>query len=104
MPKRKNFNQDRYEWKAPLEMWEALKEEGLFLKDKIEIVYAFYAKGHNGNAPSIDDVATILELAKTTIADKIKILVKEERLVQIDGRYSLKNSKYTHPATREHLS
>lgn len=92
------FNPDYDKWTPPEELFIVLNEGGLYSRDKVEIVYAFYAHDHGGQGPYAREIAEVLGVSKKLVELKMKELIERGRAEKINGKFSLVKSDYSHPS------
>lgn len=89
---------DLDKWTPSETLLEALNQPGLYARDKVEMVYAFYAHDHGGHGPYASEIAEVLEVSKQYIEAKMTELIAYGRAKRIHGKFTLIKSDYTHPS------
>jgi len=88
-------------WEPPDDLLNLLSDNRLRTRDKVELVYAFYSKAHNGQGPYASEIAEVLSISKRTIEIAMVALIAENRAVKINGKFALRKATYTHEAIRD---
>ena len=88
-------------WEPPDDLLNLLATQGLRTRDKVEIVYAFYAKTHNGQGPYASEISIVLGISKHNVEMRMQELINEGRAIRINGKFTLQRAQYTHAAIRE---
>lgn len=92
-----SFTPDYDKWSAPESLLIALQEPGLKTRDKVELVFAFYAHDHRGQGPFASEIAEILSISKQNVESRMVELIATGRAQKLHGKFALIRSDYTHP-------
>ena len=87
----------RVAWEVPPNLQKLLDDPALRVRDKVELVIAFYCRDHAGNAPSLSEIARTLGIAKQNVERRVVELTNQGRVERLDGKLLLKKSEHSHP-------
>lgn len=99
----KTFQPDYDKWTPPEALYEALTDETLYTRDKVELVFAFYSYDHKGQGPTEREIAAVLNISSITVHQRMVDLVALGRAERIHGKFILKRSQYSHPSVQKIL-
>jgi hypothetical protein len=99
--KRKPFKPDYDTWEPPSDLLDLLADKALQTRDKVELVFSFYARDHKGQGPWAREIACVLSIAKQNVERRMTELIAEGRAKKINGKFVLTEGKYSHPAIRK---
>jgi len=88
----------RIRWEPPQTLQDLLTDSSLKVRDKVELVIAFYSQDHGGNAPSMKEIGDVLGIARQNVERRVLELVAQGRAERLDGKLILRRSSYSHPA------
>lgn len=84
-------------WEPPDELFERLADKRLRTRDKVELVYSYFAADHHGQGPYASEIAEVLGIAKQNVEQQMVKLVAEGRATKRHGRFYLSPARWTHP-------
>ena len=85
-------------WDPPDELLSLLDDKALRTRDRVELVWAFYSRDHNGPGPWASEIAAVLSICKSNVERCMTELVAEGRARKRNGKFSLVKGKYSHPS------
>jgi hypothetical protein len=84
-------------WSPRAQVRQLLDDPSLKTRDKIELVIVAYSLDHGGNAPSMAEIASILNITKVNVQHAIDQLIAQNRASRVDGKLVIAESVYSHP-------
>jgi hypothetical protein len=88
-------------WEPPDELLQLLKDTSIRQHTRVELIVAFYAYDHGGNAPPFQLIADIMDISKGNAYRYAMTLAARGSAISRHGDFWLVDSKYTHPLVKK---
>ena len=79
----------RIRWEPPQALQDILQGSSLKVRDKVELVIAYYSQDHGGNAPSMKEIGDVLGISESRVCQihtqLLKFLRRKFEDLGLDG-------------------